>query len=127
MLTVLIEGAGFSESEPSIAAVVGSMDRYLSRYAAEVQLQPHRLEIIQACPLHPSLSPFAWTPARCQRSNCRHSGWSLCAEDLFLTQSVGMFMAFSNTFRTYAFRGLIPQWHLAARRLQRRGDIVSAC
>ncbi|KAK9837636.1 hypothetical protein WJX74_001800 [Apatococcus lobatus] len=38
---------GFSESEPSIAAVVGSMDRYLSRYAAEVQLQPHRLEIIQ--------------------------------------------------------------------------------
>lgn len=39
--------AGFSESEPSIAAVVGSMDRYLAKYAAEVHLQPHRLEIIQ--------------------------------------------------------------------------------
>ncbi|KAK9840859.1 hypothetical protein WJX84_012195 [Apatococcus fuscideae] len=38
---------GFSESQPSIAAVVGSMDRYISRYAAQVQLQPHRLEIIQ--------------------------------------------------------------------------------
>ena len=39
---------GASESEPSIAAVTGSMDRNLATYAAEVQLQPHRLEIIQA-------------------------------------------------------------------------------
>ncbi|KAK9867750.1 hypothetical protein WJX84_002347 [Apatococcus fuscideae] len=38
---------GASESEPSIAAVTGSMDRNLATYAAEVQLQPHRLEIIQ--------------------------------------------------------------------------------
>ena len=41
---------GFSETEPSIAAVVGSLDRYCSRYAAEVLLQGHRVEIIQARP-----------------------------------------------------------------------------
>lgn len=62
--TVLVGGAGFSESEPSIAAVVGSMDRYLSRYAAEVQLQPHRLEIIQACSFPQAFQPM---PATCQR------------------------------------------------------------
>lgn len=39
---------GFSETEPSIAAVVGSLDRFCSRYAAEVLLQGHRVEIIQA-------------------------------------------------------------------------------
>ncbi|KAK9827384.1 hypothetical protein WJX81_005044 [Elliptochloris bilobata] len=38
---------GFSETEPSIAAVVASLDRYCSRYAAEVLLQGHRVEIIQ--------------------------------------------------------------------------------
>ena len=41
---------GFSETEPSIAAVVGSLDRFCSRYAAEVLLQGHRVEIIQARP-----------------------------------------------------------------------------
>ncbi len=44
---------GFSETEPSIAAVVGSLDRYCSRYAAEVLLQGHRVEIIQARPARP--------------------------------------------------------------------------
>ena len=39
---------GFSETEPSIAAVVGSLDRFCSRYVAEVLLQGHRVEIIQA-------------------------------------------------------------------------------
>ena len=38
---------GFDQSEPSIAAVVGSMDAKCSRYSAEVQLQGHRVEIIQ--------------------------------------------------------------------------------
>lgn len=41
---------GFSESEPSIAAVVGSLDAYCARYAAEVLLQGHRVEILQARP-----------------------------------------------------------------------------
>jgi len=39
---------GFSETEPSIAAVVGSLDAYCARYAAEVLLQGHRVEILQA-------------------------------------------------------------------------------
>ena len=43
---------GFSETEPSIVAVVGSLDRFCLRYAAEVLLQGHRVEIIQARP-HP--------------------------------------------------------------------------
>lgn len=38
---------GFNQTEPSIAAVVGSMDAKCSRYSAEVQLQGHRVEIIQ--------------------------------------------------------------------------------
>ncbi|KAK9852837.1 hypothetical protein WJX84_011569 [Apatococcus fuscideae] len=38
---------GFSNSEPSIAAVVGSMDAGIAQYAAQVALQPHRLEVIQ--------------------------------------------------------------------------------
>ena len=37
----------FSETEPSIAAVVGSMDAKCSTFSAEVQLQGHRVEIIQ--------------------------------------------------------------------------------
>jgi len=40
----------FNETEPSIAAVVGSMDAKCSRYSAEVQLQGHRVEIIQVPP-----------------------------------------------------------------------------
>ena len=43
--------AGFQASEPSVAAVTGSMDPNLATYAAEVQLQPHRLEIIQVMQL----------------------------------------------------------------------------
>lgn len=39
--------AGFSEAEPSVAAVTGSIDDDFVSYAADVQLQPHRLEIIQ--------------------------------------------------------------------------------
>ena len=50
---------GFSETEPSIAAVVGSLDRYCSRYAAEVLLQGHRVEIIQARPTLPFSVPLS--------------------------------------------------------------------
>lgn len=42
--------AGFGSQEPSIAAVVGSMDAAIAQYAAQVALQPHRLEVIQASP-----------------------------------------------------------------------------
>lgn len=45
---------GYCETEPSVAAVVGSMDAKCSRYSAEVQLQGHRIEIIQVV-LLPSL------------------------------------------------------------------------
>ena len=44
---------GFSETEPSIAAVVGSLDEHCTRYAAEVLLQGHRVEILQARPARP--------------------------------------------------------------------------
>lgn len=47
---------GYNETEPSIAAVVGSMDAKCSRYSAEVQLQGHRVEIIQAW-LHAQFPP----------------------------------------------------------------------
>ena len=39
---------GFNVSEPSVAAVVASMDGHTARYAARVRLQGHRVEIIQA-------------------------------------------------------------------------------
>lgn len=32
---------------PSIAAVVGSMDRFASKFATEVRPQEHRVEIVQ--------------------------------------------------------------------------------
>ena len=35
-------------TEPSVAAVVASMDADTARYAARVRLQGHRIEIIQA-------------------------------------------------------------------------------
>ena len=75
---------GFSETEPSIAAVVGSLDRFCSRYAAEVLLQGHRVEIIQARlrTLRPGFrlrmgkgaaaGPPAW---RSSRRACAHLGW----------------------------------------------------
>jgi len=39
---------GFNVTEPSVAAVVASMDGNTARYAARVRLQGHRVEIIQA-------------------------------------------------------------------------------
>ncbi len=39
---------GFNVTEPSVAAVVASMDAHTARYAARVRLQGHRVEIIQA-------------------------------------------------------------------------------
>ena len=39
---------GFSVTEPSVAAVVGSLDSNTARYAARIRLQGHRIEIIQA-------------------------------------------------------------------------------
>ncbi len=39
---------GFSVTEPSVAAVVGSLDSNTAQYAARVRLQGHRVEIIQA-------------------------------------------------------------------------------
>ena len=39
---------GFDVTEPSVAAVVGSLDANTARYAARVRLQGHRVEIIQA-------------------------------------------------------------------------------
>ncbi|GMH35414.1 hypothetical protein BSKO_03282 [Bryopsis sp. KO-2023] len=37
---------GFDESEPSVAAVVASMDPYLGQYQARIITQPHRQELI---------------------------------------------------------------------------------
>ena len=37
---------GFNQSSPSVAAVVGSLDRHLSIFGARILLQPHRVEII---------------------------------------------------------------------------------
>lgn len=50
--------AGFNKAEPSIAAVVGSMDQWCGRFATKVSLQGHRLEIIQAS----AASAFLWCP-----------------------------------------------------------------
>ncbi|CAD7705067.1 unnamed protein product [Ostreobium quekettii] len=36
----------FNESEPSVAAVVASMDRYVSHFASRVRVQKHRQEVI---------------------------------------------------------------------------------
>lgn len=57
--------AGFGSQEPSIAAVVGSMDAAIAQYAAQVALQPHRLEVIQ-------VSPFPLYLAWSQTSACSH-------------------------------------------------------
>ncbi|DBA92483.1 TPA: hypothetical protein ACH3X1_002716 [Trebouxia sp. C0004] len=38
---------GFNRSTPSIASVVGSIDRYATRYAERSRLQGHRVEMIQ--------------------------------------------------------------------------------
>ena len=37
---------GFNTASPSVAAVVGSLDRALSQYASEILLQGHRVELI---------------------------------------------------------------------------------
>jgi Piwi domain len=37
---------GFNETEPSIAAVVGSLDGTCSRFASRIRIQGHRVEII---------------------------------------------------------------------------------
>ena len=39
---------GFTVTEPSVAAVVGSLDSNTARYAARIRLQGHRIKIIQA-------------------------------------------------------------------------------
>lgn len=38
---------GFNRATPSIASVVGSIDRYATRYAERSRLQGHRVEMIQ--------------------------------------------------------------------------------
>lgn len=40
-------GGGHNKAEPSIAAVVGSLDKECARYATRVSPQGHRLEVIQ--------------------------------------------------------------------------------
>ena len=37
---------GFNQSSPSVAAVVGSLDRYLSCFGARIMLQGHRVELL---------------------------------------------------------------------------------
>ena len=37
---------GFNPASPSVAAVVGSMDANMSRFASQIMLQGHRVEII---------------------------------------------------------------------------------
>ena len=39
---------GFSHSEPSVAALVGSLDRDCGQFASHVWLQGHRIEMLQA-------------------------------------------------------------------------------
>ena len=39
---------GFNVTEPSVAAVVASVDKATAKYAARIRLQGHRVEIIQA-------------------------------------------------------------------------------
>ena len=38
---------GFSHSEPSVAALVGSLDKECSQFASRVWLQGHRIEMLQ--------------------------------------------------------------------------------
>ena len=38
---------GFSKTEPSVGAIVGSLNRELSRFASRVWLQGHRVEMLQ--------------------------------------------------------------------------------
>ena len=38
----------YNEAEPSVAAVVGSQNAICTAFSADVQLQGHRIEIIQA-------------------------------------------------------------------------------
>ena len=52
---------GFNRATPSIASVVGSIDRYATRYAERSRLQGHRVEMIQVgMPLHPLLRIHCW-------------------------------------------------------------------
>ncbi len=44
---------GFNRSTPSIASVVGSIDRYATRYAERSRLQGHRVEMIQVSMMLP--------------------------------------------------------------------------
>ena len=41
------------EREPYVAAVVGSLDRYMGKYAARVQLQGPKVSIVLVRPLSP--------------------------------------------------------------------------
>lgn len=38
---------GFSHTEPSVGAIVGSLNKELSRFASRVWLQGHRVEMLQ--------------------------------------------------------------------------------
>ena len=40
----------FDTSEPSVAAVVGSINPSCTRYAAQIKLQGHRVEMVQVRP-----------------------------------------------------------------------------
>ena len=40
---------GFSHTEPSVGAIVGSVNRECSRFASRVWLQGHRVEMLQVC------------------------------------------------------------------------------
>ena len=49
---------GFSHSEPSVAALVGSLDKECSQFASRVWLQGHRIEMLQ-------VGASLYTPAAC--------------------------------------------------------------
>ena len=51
---------GFNRSTPSIASVVGSIDRYATRYAERSRLQGHRVEMIQVSLIWPSQTSATW-------------------------------------------------------------------
>ena len=59
---------GFNRSTPSIASVVGSIDRYATRYAERSRLQGHRVEMIQ---VHLGLARHMLSQLLCQQTaNC---------------------------------------------------------
>ena len=48
----------FSEKEPSVAAVCGSLDQSVTRFTTHVRLQLHRMEIIEVSELSHNHTPI---------------------------------------------------------------------